>query len=177
MLLALGTLAHFANAVTFSVTPSAISNNYSGVLTLQITGLTNGEQVTIQRYLDLNGNGTGEATEPLLDTFTIADGGVSTIGGITNVNVPYDSNPAGGTITSTLSFAASLDAVIGQHVFRLVSPTGNFLPQTSVLNITNTALGQSISGTVLNGVSPVAHRVVVAFGQPNNSLAGAGVTE
>src|ERR1051325_818341 len=87
MLVALGTLAHFANAVTFSVTPSALSNNYSGVLTLQITGLTNGEHVIIQRYLDLNGNGTGEATEPLLDTFTIADGGVSTIGGITNVNV------------------------------------------------------------------------------------------
>src|ERR1700722_19717056 len=90
--------------VAVTVTPSAISNTYSGFITLNITGLTTGQQVKVQTYLDLNGNGVVDANDPLVDVFSIADGGVTLIGGVTNISVPYDTNPAAGTITTALSF-------------------------------------------------------------------------
>ena len=39
-------------AVALTVTPSVVSNTYIGVITLQITGITNGEQVRIEKYID-----------------------------------------------------------------------------------------------------------------------------
>jgi hypothetical protein len=166
-------LTDSAEGATLGVTPSAISNNYSGVLTLQIGGLANGEQVIVRRYLDFNSNGVVEASEPLTDTFRISDGGVSTIGGVTNLNVPYDSNPSAGAITSTLSFGLQLENFVGQQIFSLVSPSGNFPPQTSLLVVTNTAPAQSVSGTVFSGGSPVPNAIVVALSQPNNNYIGA----
>lgn len=58
-------LAGFAEAtraaVDFTVTPSAVSNTYSGHISLQITGLTNGETVVVQKFLDLNNSGVVDA--------------------------------------------------------------------------------------------------------------------
>jgi hypothetical protein len=42
---------------TLTVSPTVTSNTYPGVITLTITGLTNGEQVAIQEFMDLNANG------------------------------------------------------------------------------------------------------------------------
>jgi hypothetical protein len=172
MACAMGAQIGSVDGATLGVTPAAISNTYSGVLTLQITGVTNGEEVIIQHYLDVNTNGTADVGELLIDAFRIADGGVSVIGGVTNLNVPYDSNPAGGTITTAISVGASLDAVIGQHIFRLVSPSGNFTPQTSVLAITNAASGASVTGTVFSSGSPLPFGIAVALSQPENNFVG-----
>jgi hypothetical protein len=176
--LVMALMAGSAGAVTLSVTPSSTSNTYSGLLTLQAGGLTNGEQVIVQRYLDRNGNSLIDAGEPLIDTFRISDGGVSTIGGVTNLNVPYDSNPSGGAVTTTFSFAINLDALIGQQIFRVVSPFGNFAPQTSIVAVTNTGFGQFVSGTVYDGAGiPVPNAVVVALAQPNSDFAAGIVAD
>src|SRR3989442_3422232 len=66
---------------TLSVTPSVTSNTYAGVITLAIGGLTNGENVVIQKYLDLNANGTIDPGEPLMDAFKISDCGGMVIDG------------------------------------------------------------------------------------------------
>jgi len=167
-----------ANAAIFSVLPSTISNTYSGVLTLQITGLTNGEQVQIQRFLDLNSNGVVEANEPLIDAFRIKDGGVFTINGITNNNVPFDRDSTTGSITTTFALTAPLDKVVGQHIIRLSSPSGNFSPLTNLLIITNAALAQSVSGTIFDGSgTPLPNAVVVALTQPNTGFGGAVVAD
>lgn len=158
--------------VTITVTPSATSNTYSGFITLNITGLTNGESVKVQTYLDLNGNGVVDANEPLVDVFNIADGGAAVIGGITNVSVPYDSNSATGAITTALSFAPSLESVVGQKIYRLISnPPGAFAPVTAVLNVTNATTGQYASGTVYSndGVTPLPNAVVVALSAANQN--------
>jgi hypothetical protein len=159
-----------ALAVPLSLSPAAISRSYTGALTLQISGLTNGERVVIERYLDMNGNGTIEAGEPLVDSFSLADGEVSTIGGVTNLNVPYDRNPAAGAITTTLSFALPIEAVIGNQIFRLISPYGNFAPQTNILTVTNANLAQTVSGTISAGASPVPYAMAVALSMPNNNF-------
>jgi hypothetical protein len=158
--------------VTLTVTPSVISNTYPGVITLNITGLTNTETVTIQRWLDLNGNGSIDAGEPMIDAFKISDGGAMIIGGITNINVPFDSNPASGAITTTLNCPAALilDTMAGQYVFQMVSPTGRFSPVTATFAVTNAALGQSVSGIVYSNGVPFPNAVVVA----KNQLADGG---
>jgi hypothetical protein len=165
--------------VTFTNTPAAISNTYTGVITLQIAGLTNGEQVAIQDYLDLNGNGSVDAGEPLICAFKITDGGANVIGGITNLNVPFDSDPSPGSITATLNFAPPLTManVVGQQLFLLVSPSNHFPPLTNVFQVTNAAPSPSITGTVFNGSSPVPFGVVVALQSSSRAYTGAAVAD
>jgi hypothetical protein len=161
----------YSETATLTVTPSAVSNSYTGFITLNIGGLTNGQQVKVQTYLDLNSNGVVEANDPLVDVFNIADGGAEVIGGVTNVSVPYDSNPTSGAITTTLSFALPLESIVGQRIYRVTSdPSGAFTPVTAVLNITNATAGQSVSGIVYsNGVTPMPGALVAALTLTNQN--------
>jgi hypothetical protein len=158
-------LALNVNAVTLTVTPSVISNNYAGDITLNITGLTNTEQVQMQRWFDGNANGAIDAGEQMMDSFNIADGGAMLISGVTNLNVPFDSNPATGAITTTLNFAASMaiENMTGHFVYAVVSPGGRFAPVTATFTVTNAALNQSISGTIYSNGIPAPYAVVVAL--------------
>jgi len=165
---------------TLTVTPSVISNTYPGVITLAITGVTNGEKVTVQRWLDLNGNGSIDAGEPMMDAGKITDNnnGNAIIGGVTNLNVPFDINSTTGAITTTLNCPAALvlDNMVGQYVFRVISSGGQ---ATATFAVTNALLGQSISGIVYgsDGVTPFPHAVVVAQDQQANDPAGGVVAD
>lgn len=165
--------------VSLTVTPSAVGNTYAGDITLNITGLTNGESVQVQTYFDLNSNGVVDAGEPLVDVFGLTDGGASIIGGVTNISVPFDSNSATGAITASLSFAPTLENVVGQKIYRVVSnPSGAFSPVTAILDVTNAALGQSVSGIVYsNGVAPLPYAVVVALTTTNQNYVAATVAD
>ncbi len=166
--------------VTLTVSPSVTSNTYPGFITLNITGLTNTEQVTIQRWLDANGNGSIDPGEPLLEEFNIRDGGAMIIGGVTNVSVPYDNNSATGAITTTLNFGPplSLVDVVGQQIFRVVSPAGRFSPVTATFQVTNASLPESVSGVIYsNGVAGLPNAVVVAMAMPSQNYAGATVAD
>jgi uncharacterized repeat protein (TIGR03803 family) len=161
--------------VTFTVTPSAISNTDAGNITLQISGLTNGESVRIEKYLDANVNGTVDADDLLVLGFRLADGQARVIGGVTNLSFPGDLDGTGtnGAITSVWSFPASgiAQRMVGQYVFRLISPTDRF-PATNVLfNVTNSPYAQSISGNVLAGASPVPNAGILLF--PGFGMQGA----
>ena len=94
--------------VTLTVMPSAISNQYAGMITLAVTGLTNGETVTIDKFLDANANGVIDGGDLMVQRFQLTDGQMSLIGGKTNINVPGDSNPAVSNITTLLNFGASM---------------------------------------------------------------------
>src|SRR3954469_4360851 len=156
-----------ASGATLSITPSVTSNTYSGAITLDITGLTNGEQVEIQKYLDLNGNGIVDPGEALVDAFKITDGGATLIGGITNLNVPFDSNPAAGTITTRHNFIPALivDTFVGSYIYRVVSPTGRFSPVPATFLVTNAVFPQYLTGTVYSNGVPLPNAVVVAQDQ------------
>lgn len=162
--------------VALTVNPSVISNTYTGVITLNITGLTNTEQVIVQQWLDLNGNGTIDPGEPMFDTFKIADGGAMVIGGVTNVSVPFDSNPVAGAITTTINFAPpmTLENITGRRIFQVVGPTGS---ATAILDVTNGFTGQTVTGTIYSNNVPFPHAVVVALGQPQGNYAGAAVAD
>jgi len=55
-----------AAAVTFTNTPTAVSNTYSGFITLTIGGLTNTETVVVQKFLDANTNGVIDGRDLLV---------------------------------------------------------------------------------------------------------------
>ena len=69
-----------AAAVTFTNAPKVMSNTYSGFITLTIGGLTNAEKVVVQKFLDANTNGIIDATDLLVQQFTLPIRRTSSIG-------------------------------------------------------------------------------------------------
>jgi hypothetical protein len=176
LLIGLGFCHGLAAAATFTVTPSAVSNTYTGTITLQIGGLTNGETVVVQEFLDLNTNGVVEASDWLAQQFQLTDGLSSTIGGIVNSNVPADTTATNGTITARLSFQNNhVQSFIGKYLFRLSSPAGHFNPITSSFTVTNLPYVPGFKGTVKCGSTNVPNALVLLFkGQIFNSNLQAG---
>jgi len=157
--------------VTFSVSPSSISNTYSGKITLQINGLTNGESVVVDRYLDANTNGVIDAGDWLVQSFRLTDGKACVIGGVTNGNIAGDSNPTNGAITARFRFQADgiAQKFTGTHLWRLSSPTGRFPSLTNTWTITDTPYAQAASGTVQNGGTNVPYAGILVFPPPSGN--------
>ncbi len=140
-----------AAAVNFTLSQPAVSNLFTGTLGIQITGLTNGEPVVLQKFVDANGNGTVDAGEPLVGQFRITEGQVARIGGVRNSNVPGDSDGlTNGVITETIDFSNPMDFQhhVASYLFRVTSPGGNFAEQVLPFAVTNSTLGQGVTGTV-----------------------------
>ena len=71
-----------------------------------------------------------------------------------------------------------LENVVGQHIFRLVSPSGRFSPVTATLLVTNAVTAQTLSGTVYsNGVTPLPNAVVVVLPPNGNGYTAAEVAD
>jgi len=147
----LGFVAMGAQAATLNVSPAAVSNAYTGSITLQISGLTNGEPVLVERFHDANSNGGADAGEALLLSLRVADGQVTSIAGVRNASVPGDDD---GTVNAQIATRLNLpllpeaNRVVGNYVFRVSSPTSRFTPVTGVFAITNSAHPWIISGVV-----------------------------
>ena len=102
------------------------------------------------------------------------------IGGVTDVSVPYDANPAAGAISASLSLAPALiiENMVGQYLYEVLSPSGRFSPITAPFAVTNVPTAQSISGVVYgNGELPFAHAVVVAQDQQMDNPVAAVVAD
>jgi hypothetical protein len=141
-------------AATFVISPSTVPNLSLGAISLQIGGLTNGESVLIERFLDSNGNGVIDAGEPLVQSFTLTDGRVASIGGVRNRNIPGDDDLlSNGQISSALNFQAGPEFSRGSstQLLRMSSPTGRFSPVQQTLTVTQSVLAQQITGTVSSG--------------------------
>ncbi len=165
--------------VAFTVTPSAVSNTFSGPITLQITGLTNTETVVVQKFIDANTNGVVDAGDTLWQQFNLTDGTNFVIGGVTNINVPGDTDgTANGQITAKLNFQSDfLQTIVGKYLFVLSSPVGHFAPLTNSFAVTNFPFGQKFTGTVLTNGVAAPNTDVILF-QPSsdgnlNPLGGA----
>jgi len=172
-------LSGSVNAVSLSLSPSSITNHYSGPLTLTINGLDSaGESVVIKEYLDTNGSGTLDASDLLIRQYTVTDGQVTSIGGQRNLNVPGDDDGAAdNTISTHFNYNGSQDIVhlmTGTHIFQ-VSPSGSgFTPVTHTLTVTQQDYsGSGISGQVVDSSVPQAYALVMVQtpGQDGNSVA------
>jgi hypothetical protein len=167
--------------VSLSVSPPAISNLYSGPVTLQIAGLTNGEQVLVERFIDFNGNGAVDPGEPLNLSFLLRDGDAQIIGGVTNTARPFDQDgAANGAINTQLRYGdLKIDELgshaIGKYLFRVSSLASRFTPVTAPFAITNTPFSQTISGRILGSGAPLSNAVALLFQtQPGGDQTFAG---
>jgi putative Ig domain-containing protein/carboxypeptidase family protein len=171
-----------SHAVTVSVAPSAISNTYNGVVTLQVTGLTNGETVVVQKFLDANGNGSVDTGETLCQGFKLTDGHAHVFQdgatAVTNLSVPGDTDAIAGQITAALNISQSgfEQIIAGKYLYVVTSPSGNFTPQTNSFTVTNFPYAQAISGNVIANTTNVPNAEVLIFvstGQDLNPQGGA----
>ena len=157
-------------AVTFSVAPAAVSNTYTGTVTLQIGGLTTNETVVIQKFLDANTNGVIDANDWMVQQYKLTAGetGAMVIGGVTNVNVPYNSSADTQAITTTWAFHGGDLAhnVVGRYLFRVSGPSGE---STNLFMVTNSH-PQKFTGTVLCGAAFVPNAMVLLY--VNNGVGG-----
>lgn len=166
-----------APAVTFNITPSTVSNMYSGAITYQVTGINPGDAVVVQKFLDLNTNGLVDGGDYLVQQFNLTDGQAGmVIGGVTNLNVPGDLDTTAGQITASLNF---LDGdfpqnLVGQYLVVLSSPAGHFPPLTNSLTVTNFPFGQTISGNVASNGVAVGNAVIILFPAPRGGNHGPG---
>jgi hypothetical protein len=176
LLLALACLSGSANAASFSITPTAVSNTYSGQITLQVTGLTNGETVVIQKFLDANTNGVIDAGDILWQQFNLTDGQASVFHhgatAVTNFNVPGDTDTTAGQITAPLNFQNGdfSQNIVGKYLYKLSSPSGHFTPLTNFFNVTNFPYAQSFTGNVFsNNTATVVSNAVIILLQPSGN--------
>lgn len=157
--------------VTFTNTPAAVSNTYTGTISLQIGGLTNTETVLIQKYLDLNTNGVIDGSDLLVQQFNLTDGQPGmVINGATNFNVPGDLNLNPSNITATLNFQNGdfIQNVVGKYLYKLSSPVNHFTPITNSFTVTNFPYAQKFTGNVVsNNTSVTVSNVLVVLLPPN----------
>lgn len=169
-------------AVNMTITPSTVSNTYAGTITLQVTGITNGETVLLQKYLDANGNGVVDAGDILWQQGKLTDGKANVFfdgpTAVTNFNVPGDTDSTAGQITAALNLPASgfEQTVVGNYLYVLSSPYGNFAPITNSLTVTNFQFGQSFSGSVMANGTNVPDAVVLLFQPVGNNFNPQGGT-
>jgi hypothetical protein len=154
-----------AQTPTLTISPAVISNDYVGSINLTISNLAVGQKVVLEKYFDLNGNGTVDSQEPMPRRFSVTDGAVPLIGGQRNYNVPGDEDGlANGQIHVLLSYPAlnaTLDRIAAPYLFRLVDTNGVGLA-TNSLTVLQNNMNQGVTGTVYSASgAPLANTVVV----------------
>lgn len=163
-------------SVAVSITPSAISNTYAGTITLQIAGLTNGEKIVVQKFMDANSNSVVDAGDTLWQQFSLTDGHASTfVDGattVTNQNVPGDMDSVTGQITAALNISQSgfEQTIVGNYLYVVSSPFGNFSPLTNAFTVTNFSFGQALTGSVIANATNVPNAAVLLFQPAGNNL-------
>jgi hypothetical protein len=168
-----------STVITFTNVPSVVSNTYNGVITLQIYGLTNGvTNVVVQKFLDVNTNGILKANDLLVQQFQLTAGQANTfMNGSQTVTVtnfmPGDMSSTPGEIIAPLNFQNGdfMQNLVGQYLYKISSPSGQFNPVTNRLIVTNTFFSSVITGAVgIAGTQTTISNAVVLLFSSNNGL-------
>jgi len=150
-------------AATFTVTPNVVSNNYAGLITVQMSGLSANETVQVEEFFDANSNGVVDAGEYGVRLETVRDGGLKPIAGLPNPNAFRDADGAtNSAITASFPFALAPDTCrgLGQYIFRLSSPSNHFAATNLLFTVTSPAYAQSVQGDVINNATNLPFSVV-----------------
>ena len=147
-----------------TVTPGTIAANSTGNVDFQVTGLSTGDTVRVDVYADSNANGQIELGEPLVQSFYVTDGQANQFGGVTDPDLYGDDDGvADGNITTHINLTNSAvgGQLAGSYIVKIFSPTGEFKTLTKTLTVTQPNYGQTISGQVTSGGTPVPYAAVL----------------
>lgn len=153
-----------AGTPALAVSPASAPANYSGSVTVTITGLTPGQSVLLEKFQDGNANGAVDAGESLIQSLVLVDGQVVSIGGVRNANVPADEDGAAdGQIRVGLPFGLVSESgrLVSPYVYRLTGLSAGFAEVRKTFSIADPSLAQKVGGTVLFGGAPVPRAGVV----------------
>lgn len=166
-------------AASLTITPSTVTNDYIGNITLSISGLTPGKTVRVERFLDVNGNGIIDSADMLIESYTVTDGQASFIGGVRNRNVPGDDDGlTNGTMTVNVPYPGANDTlnhIAGTYLVRVTDAAGSFTPIIQTLTIVQKNYPQGVHGQVFSAGTglPLTDTVVVMVIQNGNGGYGA----
>jgi Putative Ig domain len=153
-----------------TITPNVVSNTYNGPITFQITSLTSGTTVVVQKFLDADTNGIIDGGDMMVQQFNLTDGQAGmVIGTVTNSNVPGDTDSAvNGSITAKLNFQNGdfIQNLVGNYLYKI---SGNFTPPvTNSFSVTNFPFPQKFTGNVVSNSSGtiLSNAIIVLFPPP-----------
>ncbi|HEY6227241.1 MAG TPA: carboxypeptidase-like regulatory domain-containing protein [Verrucomicrobiae bacterium] len=140
---------------------SSVQSDANTTVTHTITGIAQGETVTVERFADLNNNGSIDFGEPPLRSFVVKDGVRPTIGAIVNGNVPGDDDgAANGSIRIDLPFPGVdvfMNRQPGKYIIRVTGASGQ---ATAPFEITAPNLSQRVTGFLKNS----SNNATISFG-------------
>src|SRR4051812_44500211 len=155
-------------AVALTISPSTISNDFAGQITFNITGLSAGKTVRLEKFADLNLNGTIDPGDQLIESFTVTDGVLPLIGGVRNLNVVGDDDAAAnGSIVAGMFYPGvdgTRQRVGGNFLYRLSDVGGSsFAPITKSFVISQGNYAQGVVGHLFSGATglPLSNAIVV----------------
>jgi hypothetical protein len=169
-------------AVTLTISPASITNDYSGKITLTISGLTSGEQVQVKRFYDVNNNGTIDGQDFVIQSFKVTDGQLPLLGGVRDLNVPGDDDgAANGQIVTKLDFPGLSNPVggtTGNFIFKVEDQNGVSLA-TQVFSVAQKVYPQGARGrvTAAAGGLPVTNTPVILLNPNGDGSAVIAVTD
>lgn len=154
--------------ITVALSHRTIADTYRGYLDLSVDGLSIGQTVLMERFLVDNSEGNINANAILMDSRLITDGYLPRLGGEPNYNETLDYvevdfeavTRLDGQIASYFPVRGGLEAIPGEYVYRVSSPSNSFAAKAVQLTITQETTGQSFAGRVLSGTTPVPGALV-----------------
>lgn len=156
------------SAITVAISPASVPSDFTGKISITITGLTTGKTVLLERFLDVNANGAVELPQDALTlSASVTDGIVPLLGGVRNANVPGDDDGAtNGAIRIDLPFPnvdGPLGSVAGRSTFRITDPQSSFTPALASLLVTQKTQPQGVVGRLTSAASgaPLISAVVL----------------
>lgn len=156
-----------ACAATLSVSPTTVSDDYLGKITLTIGGVPTGAALMMEKYYDLDADGQIDATDLLVQGFHLTDGQLPMIGGVRNINVAGDEDgTANGQVRAEVHMPGVQQisgSAIGRFVYRVSGIAGGFAPVTSAFQVTQTVKAQGVTGKVTHATTGAPLRAAVAF--------------
>jgi hypothetical protein len=161
LLMALATLLTASAAPTLTLSSTAVAVDANTTVIHTITGLANGETVTVERFADVNQNGAIDFGEPALRSFVVKDGVRPIIGGVVNGNEPGDDDAtANGAIRVDLAYPG-VDVILnrqpGKYIIRVTGSSGI---ATAPFEISAPNFLQRVTGVLKNS----ADNATVSFG-------------
>ncbi len=144
-------------AAGVTIAPASVPADYAEQITLDVSGLTAGQTVLVETFLDYGGDGTIDFGDPIVQCFMLTDGEAAAIGGVRNVNVPGDDDGVtDGRIRTLLRPRAFPEIAkgIAPYLYKVSRVTGSFEPVAAIFEITQSEYPQKVTGTVRRGGLP-----------------------